>query len=105
MLVVGLNSDSSVRALKGPSRPVISHGHRAALLAGLACVDVVVVFVEERPESLVRHLAPDILAKGSDYAVEQIAGAEFVKNRGGKVITLPLVPGLSTTDILATQRN
>jgi D-beta-D-heptose 7-phosphate kinase/D-beta-D-heptose 1-phosphate adenosyltransferase len=105
MLVVGLNSDSSVRALKGPSRPVISHDHRAALLAGLACVDVVVVFDEERPEALVRHLAPDILVKGSDYAPDQIAGAEFVTSRGGKVVILPLVPGLSTTDILATQRH
>ncbi|HVX15491.1 MAG TPA: D-glycero-beta-D-manno-heptose 1-phosphate adenylyltransferase [Pirellulales bacterium] len=104
MLVVGLNSDSSVRALKGPSRPVISHDHRAALLAGLACVDVVVVFEEERPEALVRHVAPDILVKGSDYSPEQIAGAEFVMSRGGKVVTLPLVPGLSTSNILATQR-
>jgi D-beta-D-heptose 7-phosphate kinase/D-beta-D-heptose 1-phosphate adenosyltransferase len=104
MLVVGLNSDASVRAIKGPSRPVISHDHRAALLAGLACVDVVVVFDEERPEALVRHLAPDILVKGSDYSPEQIAGAEFVMSRGGKVVTLPLVPGLSTSGILATQR-
>jgi D-beta-D-heptose 7-phosphate kinase/D-beta-D-heptose 1-phosphate adenosyltransferase len=104
MLVVGLNSDSSVRALKGPSRPVISHDHRAALLAGLACVDVVVVFEEERPEALVRHLAPDILVKGSDYSPEQIAGADFVMSRGGKVVTLPLVPGLSTSNILSTQR-
>ena len=104
MLVVGLNSDASVRALKGPSRPVISHDHRAALLAGLACVDVVVIFDEERPESLVRHLAPDILVKGSDYSPEQIAGADFVISRGGKVVTLPLVPGLSTTHILSTQR-
>lgn len=104
MLVVGLNSDSSVRALKGPSRPVLSHDHRASLLAGLACVDVVVVFDEERPEALVRHLAPDVLVKGSDYSPEQIAGADFVISRGGKVITLPLVPGLSTSNILATQR-
>ncbi|HEV3342687.1 MAG TPA: D-glycero-beta-D-manno-heptose 1-phosphate adenylyltransferase [Pirellulales bacterium] len=104
MLVVGLNSDASVRALKGPTRPVISHDHRAALLAGLACVDVVVIFEEERPEALVRHLAPDILAKGSDYTPEQIAGAEFVMSRGGKVVTLPLVRGLSTTGILDTQR-
>lgn len=104
MLVVGLNSDSSVRALKGPTRPVLSHDHRASLLAGLACVDVVVVFDEERPEALVRHLAPDILVKGSDYSPEQIAGAEFVTGRGGKVVTLPLVPGLSTSNILATQR-
>ncbi|HET6879056.1 MAG TPA: D-glycero-beta-D-manno-heptose 1-phosphate adenylyltransferase [Pirellulales bacterium] len=103
LLVVGLNSDSSVRALKGPSRPVLSQDHRASLLAGLACVDVVVVFDEERPEALVRHLAPDVLVKGSDYSPEQIAGAEFVISRGGKVVTLPLVPGLSTTGILATQ--
>jgi D-beta-D-heptose 7-phosphate kinase/D-beta-D-heptose 1-phosphate adenosyltransferase len=105
MLVVGLNSDSSVRALKGPSRPVLSQDHRASLLAGLACVDVVVVFDEERPEALVRHLVPDVLVKGSDYSPEQIAGAEFVISRGGKVVTLPLVPGLSTTSILATQRS
>ncbi|MGH7134600.1 MAG: D-glycero-beta-D-manno-heptose 1-phosphate adenylyltransferase, partial [Pirellulales bacterium] len=104
MLVVGLNSDASVRALKGPSRPVLSHDHRASLLAGLACVDVVVVFDEERPEALVRHLAPDVLVKGSDYSPEQIAGADFVISRGGKVVTLPLVPGLSTSNILATQR-
>ena len=105
MLVVGLNSDASVRALKGPARPVLSHDHRASLLAGLACVDVVVVFDEERPEALIRHLAPDVLVKGSDYSPEQIAGAEFVTGRGGKVVTLPLVPGLSTTSILAAQRN
>lgn len=104
MLVVGLNSDASVRALKGPSRPVLSHDHRASLLAGLACVDVVVVFDEERPEALIRHLAPDILVKGSDYSPEQIAGADFVTSRGGKVVTLPLVPGLSTSNILAAQR-
>jgi D-beta-D-heptose 7-phosphate kinase/D-beta-D-heptose 1-phosphate adenosyltransferase len=105
LLIVGLNSDASVRALKGPSRPVISHDHRAALLAGLACVDVVVVFDEERPEALVRHLAPDILVKGSDYSPEQIAGADFVIRHGGKVVTLPLVPGLSTTSILATRQH
>ena len=104
LLVVGLNSDSSVRINKGPSRPVLSHDHRAALLAGLACIDVVVVFDEERPEQLVRHLAPDILVKGSDYSPEQIAGADFVVSRGGKVVTLPLVPGLSTTAILTAQR-
>ncbi|HEX5444902.1 MAG TPA: D-glycero-beta-D-manno-heptose 1-phosphate adenylyltransferase [Pirellulales bacterium] len=104
MLVVGLNSDSSVRALKGPSRPVLSHDHRASLLAGLACVDLVVIFDEERPEALVRHLAPDVLVKGSDYSREQIAGADFVISRGGKVVTLPLVPGLSTSKILAEQQ-
>ncbi|HQU44988.1 MAG TPA: D-glycero-beta-D-manno-heptose 1-phosphate adenylyltransferase, partial [Pirellulales bacterium] len=104
VLVVGLNSDSSVKANKGPTRPVISHDHRAALLAGLACVDAVVIFDEERPEQLVRHLAPDILVKGDDYTAAQIAGADFVIGRGGKVVTLPLVPGLSTTRLLESQR-
>lgn len=104
LLIVGLNSDASVRANKGPTRPVITHDQRAALLAGLACVDVVVIFEEERPELLVRHLAPDILVKGSDYVPEQIAGADFVISRGGKVVTLPLVPGLSTTKILSEQQ-
>ena len=104
LLVVGLNSDSSVKANKGPTRPVISHDYRAALLAGLACVDLVVIFDEERPERLVRHLAPDVLVKGDDYTTSQIAGADFVISRGGKVVTLPLVPGLSTTRLLASHR-
>lgn len=104
MLVVGLNSDVSVKANKGPTRPVISHDYRAALLAGLACVDLVVIFDEDRPELLVRHLAPDVLVKGDDYTASQIAGADFVISRGGKVVTLPLVPGLSTTRLLASQR-
>jgi D-beta-D-heptose 7-phosphate kinase/D-beta-D-heptose 1-phosphate adenosyltransferase len=101
MLVVALNSDASVRLNKGTSRPIIRQGDRAALLAGLACVDVVVIFDELTPETLIRHLEPDVLVKGSDYAVSEIAGAEFVQGRGGRVVTLPLVPGLSTTGILA----
>jgi D-beta-D-heptose 7-phosphate kinase/D-beta-D-heptose 1-phosphate adenosyltransferase len=101
LLVVGLNSDASVRGLKGDTRPVISQDNRASLLAGLACVDVVVLFDDETPEDLIRCLEPDILAKGGDYTVDQIAGADFVQSRGGQVITLPLVPGLSTTSILA----
>lgn len=101
LLVVGLNSDASVRGLKGDARPVITQENRASLLAGLACVDAVVLFDEETPEDLIRCLEPDILAKGGDYTVEQIAGADFVQSRGGQVITLPLVPGLSTTSILA----
>ncbi|HVX58996.1 MAG TPA: bifunctional heptose 7-phosphate kinase/heptose 1-phosphate adenyltransferase [Pirellulales bacterium] len=103
-LVVGLNSDLSVRANKGPARPVISQDYRAALLAGLACVDLIVIFDEERPEQLVRCLAPDVLAKGSDYANQPIAGAEFVISQGGQVVTLPLEPGLSTTRILSASR-
>ncbi|MGP0066204.1 MAG: D-glycero-beta-D-manno-heptose 1-phosphate adenylyltransferase [Isosphaeraceae bacterium] len=100
LLVVGLNSDASVRGLKGDSRPVIGQENRANLLAGLACVDVVVIFDEPTPVSLIEHLVPDVLVKGGDYTLGQVAGADFVLANGGQVITLPLVPGLSTTAIL-----
>jgi D-beta-D-heptose 7-phosphate kinase / D-beta-D-heptose 1-phosphate adenosyltransferase len=100
LLVVGLNSDASVRGLKGDSRPVIDQENRASLLAGLACVDVVVIFDEPTPEELIRELEPDVLVKGGDYTVDQIAGAEFVQARGGRVVTIPLVQGMSTTSIL-----
>jgi len=100
LLVVGLNSDASVRGLKGASRPVINQDNRASLLAGLACVDLVVPFDEPTPESLIELLEPDVLVKGGDYSVDQIAGADLVTRRGGRVIALPLVPGLSTTAIL-----
>jgi D-beta-D-heptose 7-phosphate kinase / D-beta-D-heptose 1-phosphate adenosyltransferase len=100
LLVVGLNSDTSVRGLKGDARPVMDQENRASLLAGLACVDVVVIFDEPTPEELIRELEPDVLVKGGDYTVDQIAGADFVLSRGGKVLALPLVPGLSTTSIL-----
>jgi D-beta-D-heptose 7-phosphate kinase/D-beta-D-heptose 1-phosphate adenosyltransferase len=103
LLVVGLNSDASVRGLKGKTRPVISQDNRASLLAGLACVDAVVVFDEPTPDALIRCLDPDILAKGGDYTIDQIAGADFVQARGGRVVTLPIVPGLSTTGILSRQ--
>jgi D-beta-D-heptose 7-phosphate kinase / D-beta-D-heptose 1-phosphate adenosyltransferase len=100
ILVVGLNSDASVRGLKGNSRPIISQDNRASLLAGLACVDVVVIFDTETPEELIRQLDPHVLVKGGDYTVDQIAGADFVLSQGGKVLVLSLVPGLSTTMIL-----
>jgi D-beta-D-heptose 7-phosphate kinase/D-beta-D-heptose 1-phosphate adenosyltransferase len=100
LLVVGLNSDNSVRANKGPTRPVVDQKHRARLLAGLACVDLVVVFDEPTPERLIRMVGPDVLVKGGDYTLDQVVGAEFVLGRGGKVTTIPLVPGLSTTQIL-----
>jgi D-beta-D-heptose 7-phosphate kinase/D-beta-D-heptose 1-phosphate adenosyltransferase len=103
LLVVGLNSDSSVRGLKGDSRPVIDQENRASLLAGLACVDAVVIFDEPTPAELIRELEPDILAKGGDYTPDQIAGADSVIARGGRVVTIPLVPGLSTTAILERQ--
>ena len=100
LLVVGLNSDTSVRGLKGNSRPVISQDNRASLLAGLACVDVVVIFDTETPEELIRQLDPHVLVKGGDYTVDQIAGADLVLSRGGEVLALSLLPGLSTTMIL-----
>jgi D-beta-D-heptose 7-phosphate kinase/D-beta-D-heptose 1-phosphate adenosyltransferase len=100
LLVVGLNSDSSVRGLKGVARPVIDQSNRASLLAGLACVDLVVIFDEETPVSLIEMFQPDVLVKGSDYSLDQIAGADVVLRRGGQVVALPLVPGLSTTAIL-----
>ena len=100
LLVVGLNSDASVRRLKGDTRPVIDQENRASLLAGLACVDVVVIFDEPTPEELIRELEPDVLVKGGDYTLDQIAGAEFVQAKGGRVVTIPLVQGMSTTSIL-----
>lgn len=104
LLVVGLNSDASVRENKGPTRPVQAEAHRASLLAGLACVDAVVVFEDATPEALIREIEPDVLVKGSDYEGKEIAGADFVRSRGGRVVTIPLVPGLSTTGILAASR-
>jgi D-beta-D-heptose 7-phosphate kinase / D-beta-D-heptose 1-phosphate adenosyltransferase len=100
LLVVGLNSDDSVRLNKDPTRPIIPGSQRAALLAGLACVDVVVLFDELTPELLVHHLEPDVLVKGGDYAPDAIAGAAFVRARGGVVTTIPVMPGLSTTAIV-----
>lgn len=101
LLVVGLNSDESVRGLKGEGRPINNEHDRARLLAGLACVDLVVVFAEETPADLVEALEPDVLAKGGDYAPDRIAGADFVRARGGQVVTIPLVPGLSSTSLLS----
>ncbi len=103
-LVVGLNSDSSVKGLKGDSRPIVPERDRARLLGGLACVDLVVIFPESTPADLIEQVGPDVLVKGSDYAGGEIAGADFVRLRGGRVVTLPLVPGLSTTAILARSR-
>ena len=100
MLVIGLNSDASVQMNKGTSRPIIPEGNRAMMLAGLACVDLVVLFDELTPEELVRALEPDVLVKGGDYDPMTMAGAEFTRSRGGQVLTIPLVPGLSTTRVL-----
>lgn len=103
-LVVGLNSDDSVRRLKGPTRPVRSTEERAQVLAGLEAVDVVVVFTEDTPHALVRLLLPDVIVKGGDYAPERIVGAEEVTARGGRVVVIPLVDGQSTTSIIEKLR-
>lgn len=100
LLVVGLNSDDSVRRLKGPSRPVNPQDDRAWVLASLAAVDAVVVFEEDTPAELIRALLPDVLVKGGDYRLEEIVGAPEVVAAGGRVVIAPLVPGRSTTSIL-----
>lgn len=100
-LVVGLNSDASVRRLKGPTRPVRTETERAAVLAALEMVDLVVVFPQDTPGELVARLQPDVIVKGGDYAPDTIVGADFVRARGGRVVVIPLVPGQSTTGIIA----
>jgi len=99
-LVIGLNSDASVRRLKGPERPLTREAERAELLEALGCVDLVAVFDEDTPERLIEEVAPDVLVKGGDWAVERIVGKEFVEARGGRVLNVPLREGLSTTALL-----
>ncbi|MFL5599164.1 MAG: D-glycero-beta-D-manno-heptose 1-phosphate adenylyltransferase [Gemmatimonadaceae bacterium] len=99
-LVVGINSDESVRRLKGPSRPVRTDMERAYVVAALECVDLVVVFPEDTPLNLVKHLKPDVIVKGGDYAEATIVGASEVKSWGGKVVVVPLTHGHSTTAII-----
>lgn len=104
-LVVGVNSDASVRRLgKGEDRPVRSEAERAYVLAGLGAVDAVVIFEEDTPLELVRTLEPDVIVKGGDYAPETVVGAEFVQARGGRVVIIPLTPGQSTTSIVERLR-
>jgi D-beta-D-heptose 7-phosphate kinase/D-beta-D-heptose 1-phosphate adenosyltransferase len=99
-LLVGLNSDSSVRALKGPARPILGQAVRAEMLAGLAAVDAVTVFDQETPLELITLLAPDVLVKGGDWPPESIVGAETVSARGGRVFSLALAQGFSTTGLV-----
>lgn len=103
-LIVGLNSDASVRRLKGPDRPVRSEGDRAYVLAALAMVDAVVVFDQDTPLELIQRLQPDVLVKGGDYTETTIVGARDVRARGGRVVVVPLTPGQSTTSIVEKLR-
>jgi rfaE bifunctional protein nucleotidyltransferase chain/domain len=104
-LVVGVNSDDSVRRLaKGDDRPLVPGAERARVLAALACVDCVVPFEEATPLELIRALRPDVLVKGADYALEEIVGAADVTGWGGRVVRIPLVAGKSTTDLVRRLR-
>ncbi len=100
MLVVGLNSDSSVKAIKGESRPIVPQNERAEVLSALSSVDRVVIFNETTPEKLIKAIRPDILAKGADWAAKDIVGADIVRENGGKVSRITLVKGRSTTNII-----
>lgn len=100
VLVIGLNSDDSVRRLKGPTRPVNGEKERAFVLAALSCVDYVVLFGEDTPEELIETVRPDVLVKGGDYDITAIVGADFVQRNGGTVTTVPFVEGFSSTRII-----
>lgn len=104
-LIVGVNSDASVRRLnKGPERPVRTEDDRAYVLAALECVDCVVIFDEDTPAELVAALHPDVLVKGGDYRPEDVAGGDTVRARGGRVVIIPLTAGHSTTATIAKLR-
>ena len=97
VLLVGINSDSSVARLKGPERPLVPERERIAMLAALESVDAVTVFDEDTPLELIRHIAPDVLVKGEDYEIDEVVGREEVESRGGRVTLVPLLPGYSTS--------
>ena len=105
MLIVGLNSDASVRRLKGDSRPVSNETSRARVLAAFGFVDYVVVFEEDTPLKLIEAIVPDILVKGGDYNHDTVVGADFVERNGGRLELLSLVPGESTTRLVERMKN
>jgi rfaE bifunctional protein nucleotidyltransferase chain/domain len=100
LLVVGMNSDASVRLIKGDRRPVVHQDHRAEVLASLGCVDYVVLFDAPQPLELIRTLKPDVLVKGADWTPQMIVGSDFVKSNGGRVVRISLVPEISTSRII-----
>ena len=99
-LIVGLNSDASVKKLKGPSRPINNTESRAIVLAHLIVVDAVVIFEEETPLELIKALLPDVMVKGGDYTIDEVVGGKEVIANGGKVIINPIVEGFSTTSLI-----
>lgn len=100
VLVVGLNSDDSVKKIKGGGRPLIPESERAEVLASLSCVDYVVVFDEDRPDELIREIRPDYHVKGGDYSMEEIPEKDLVESLGGKVVLIPEIEGRSTSKII-----
>jgi rfaE bifunctional protein nucleotidyltransferase chain/domain len=100
VLIVAVNSDESVRRIKGPKRPILPQAERAEMLASLAVVDYVTVFEEEDPSRVIAELMPDVLVKGGDWAVEEIVGRDIVETNGGKVYSIPYIEGASTTGII-----
>ncbi len=99
-LIVGVNSDRSVRSYKDPSRPIMPDLERAEIIAALACVDAAVIFDEDTPDEIIRRLQPDILVKGADWAADAIVGRDAVESRGGTVVRRPLEQGWSTSAII-----
>ena len=100
LLVVGMNSDASVRLIKGDKRPVVHQDHRAEVLASLGCVDYVVLYDAPHPLELIQALKPDVLVKGADWTPETIVGSDFVKSNGGSVVRISLAPKISTSRII-----
>jgi D-glycero-beta-D-manno-heptose 1-phosphate adenylyltransferase len=101
ILIVGLNSDSSVQGLKGPTRPINNEGDRAEVLAGLSAVGGIIIFSEQTAERLIELVKPDLYVKGGDYVIEEIPEARIVEKVGGKVVLIPEVPGRSSTKIIS----
>ncbi|MGH7464496.1 MAG: D-glycero-beta-D-manno-heptose 1-phosphate adenylyltransferase [Longimicrobiales bacterium] len=99
-LIVALNTDASVRRLKGPGRPVVEQDDRAYVMGALACVDAVTLFDEDTPAQLIAALLPDVLVKGGDYAPDQVVGRDLVESHGGRLVLIPFVTGRSTSGIL-----
>ena len=104
LLVVAVNSDSSIKQIKGPRRPVVSQAGRAELIEALEMVDYVVLFDEPNPCNLLAALKPDVLVKGGDYGHETVVGADIVESNGGKIAVFPFLEGFSTTDIIERVR-
>jgi D-glycero-beta-D-manno-heptose 1-phosphate adenylyltransferase len=105
VLIVAVNADTSVKKLKGPTRPINDENARALVLASLLQTDAIIIFEEDTPLELIKHIMPDVLVKGGDYTIEQIAGAKEVLAAGGEVKIATIVEGISTTKIIGTLKN